>query len=329
MQTKKYLPEGYKVNTKENKTIISSLSGLQSAMTRGDIIEGIVMSCDNDYNMHLDLNGVHGIIKAADALYCRPDEEWKSVALIKRVGKPVSFKVLSIDTTGDEPIAKLSRRDAQIECQKEYLSKLSVGDIIPARVTRTDSFGAFVDIGCGIIALLPIGRSSLSRVHHTNERFYIDMDIFVVVDTIDPVNHRITVSLRELLGTWEENANMFEPGQTVVGKVRQVEEYGVFIELTPNLTGLAEVSAEDFDMETLKSYIGLSVAVFIKSMTPETMKIKLSIIGDSFTKTPIQPLKYFINTKKVRHISEWYYSPDCCTKKNIRTVFLEDGTIKF
>lgn len=328
MQTKKFLPEGYKINTKENKYIVSSLSRLDGAMKAGDILEGIVMSCDSDCNMHVDLNGIHGVIKAADAQFCRPDEEWKSVAILKRVGKPVSFKVLGIDTSGEEPVVKLSRRDAQMECQKEYLSNLVVGDIVPARVTKTDTFGTFVDIGCGISALLPITRSSISRVNHTNERFSVDMKLYVIVDSIDPITRRITVSTRELFGTWEENASLFQPEQTVVGKLRQVTDYGAFIELTPNLIGLAEIHNLCVDVDTLKKHIGHSIAVFIKSMTPETMKIKLVIIDNGFTETDVPPPKYFVDAKNVRHISEWHYSPESCTKRKIYTVFSESGTVK-
>lgn len=315
-----YRPEGHLINTQANKHNVASLAALQYTMSRGTIIEGVVTSCDAQYNLHVDLNGIRGIIKAEDAQYCRPDETWKGVALMKRVGKPVACKIVDIDMTGSEPLVKLSRRDVQKECVENYHAKLMIGDIIPARVTRTDTFGTFLDIGCGISALMPIARSSLTRVNHTSERFHADMDLYVIVDTIDPHNRRITVSLRELLGTWEENAAMFHPGQTVVGVLRQVEDYGVFIELTPNLTGLAEIPTGK-TAEDLKEQIGTNVPVYIKSVNPENMKIKLVILDDGVAKAQVTAPKYFVDCENVHHLTEWQYSPDCCIKKTVRTFF--------
>ena len=78
-----------------------------------------------------------------------------------------------------------------------------------------------------------------------------------------PPNERGMVSLshRELLGSWEENAAKFETGQTVDGIVRSVEPYGIFVELSPNLAGLAELreGAEP----------GMHASVFIKNIIPE------------------------------------------------------------
>lgn len=66
---------------------------------------------------------------------------------------------------------------------------------------------------------------------------------------------------KELLGTWMENASWFCPGETVRGTVRSVKEYGSFIELTPNLSGLAD-AREKLDP-------GDGVSVYIKSIRPE------------------------------------------------------------
>lgn len=60
-----------------------------------------------------------------------------------------------------------------------------------------------------------------------------------MVRQVEP-NGRVALSHKELLGSWEENAALFSPGETVAGVIRSSESYGVFIELTPNLAGLAE-----------------------------------------------------------------------------------------
>ena len=122
---------------------------------------------------------------------------------------------------------------------KEYVSTLVPGDIVNARITHLETFGAFADIGCGIVSLLPIDMISVSRIDHPRERFSVGMDITAVIKAID--NGRISLTHKELLGTWEENAALFSPGETVAGIIRSVESYGAFVELTPNLAGLAEI----------------------------------------------------------------------------------------
>ena len=97
-----------------------------------------------------------------------------------------------------------------------------------------------------------------------------------------------------------------------------VEDYGVFVELAPNLAGLAEI--RDGSREKLSSSIGQYAAVYIKSIIPERMKIKLVLI-DSYKGTPPpKELKYFIDAKSTTHIDSWRYSPKESTKR-IETVF--------
>lgn len=105
----------------------------------------------------------------------------------------------------------LSRRQAQQRCQEEYLDTLVPGDIISARVTHLEPFGCFVDIGCGIASLLPIDAISVSRIAHPSDRFRVGEEIRVVVRSRDEKN-RITLSHRELLGTWEEKPPPSVPG---------------------------------------------------------------------------------------------------------------------
>ena len=112
-------------------------------------------------------------------------------------------------------------------------------------------------------------------------------------------NGRITLSHKELLGTWEENASLFSVGETVPGIVRSVEKYGIFVELTPNLAGLAEFSQ---GVEA-----GSHASVYIKSIIPSKMKIKLIIVDCFEADYPAQPPEYFI---KEGHIDRWIYSPE-------------------
>lgn len=324
--TNLYMPEGMLSGTAQNRELISSRQGIEKAMSQGIILESVAMLCDSHMNIHVDLHGIIGIIPRDEVMYCRDGEKIKDIAVITRVGKPVSFKVLEIYERDGRVYATLSRRLAQIECMRNYISDLVPGDIVNARVTHLEGFGAFVDIGCGMISLLSVDCLSVSRISHPSDRLYTGMNIKVVIKAIDAESGRIFVTMRELLGTWEENAALFSAGQTVAGIIRSVESYGVFVELTPNLAGLAELrdgmmtEHNGIGTQNGNIYNGQMAAVYIKSMIPDRMKIKLVLI-DSYKgeKVPTK-LKYFVDTDRTVHMDSWRYSPKNCSKL-IETVF--------
>jgi small subunit ribosomal protein S1 len=295
----RYLPEGSLIGTRENREYVTSVAGLERAMAEGRILEGMAVSCDRELNITVDLYGVKGVIPKSEALYS--EDGFKDIAVITRVGKAVAFKVMGIEKSDDGTVkAVLSRRAAQAECMLRYVMELTAGDIIDARVTHLEQFGAFVDVGCGIVSLLCIYCISVSRISHPKNRLSVGMPIKAVVKSIDRESGRIYVSHKELLGTWKENAERFHIGQTVSGIVRSVEDYGVFIELTPNLAGLGEI--------TEGISVGDTVAVYIKNIIPERMKIKLVIIDVGKDETAPTGFDYFIT--ETEHIDRWVYSPE-------------------
>jgi len=321
MMENRYLPEGMLTSTKENKEALSSRAELEAAMRRGQILEAPALLCDADMRLHVDLGCATGVIEREEAAACRPGEEIKDIAIITRVGKPVAFKIISLteDDYGNV-IAKLSRRAAQEECAAAFLSTLIPGDLITAKVTHLENYGAFVDIGCGISSLLSIDCISVSRITHPRDRLRCGMYLTVAIKSIDRYTRRIFVTLKELLGTWQENADAFRAGQTVVGLVRSIESYGIFIELAPNLAGLAELRTDEKGAATVT--VGDTATVFIKSILPERMKVKLVIIDSYAAETPPAPLKYYISPRGTTHIDRWQYSPDC-SRRLVETVFDE------
>ena len=309
----KFMPEGSLLATEENYCYLKNRESLERAMKDGVILEATATLCDHKLNLHVDLGeGIKGIIPKEEIVYPCFGKEPKDIAILTRVGRSVVFKILEINRfENGETIAVLSRKAAQKECFEEYVTKLSRGDIIPSRVTHIEPFGAFVDIGCGIIALLSIDSISVSRISHPTDRLQVGDKIFSVVKEIDEYG-RVYVSERELLGTWEENASFFNEGETVCGIIRSIENYGIFVELKPNLAGLAEYR------DNLS--IGQTVTVYIKSIIPEKMKIKLIII-DPYSESSFEaPLEYFIDTTKIQHLDSWIYSPERCNK-TIGTLF--------
>ena len=315
-----YLPEGELLSLPENREYLSSLPSLERAMREGRILESTVLFCDSSMRLHVELGGLVGIMERSEVVFCRPGESIKDIAVITRVGKPICFKVIGFSEKNGVVTPILSRRAAQEECNRVFLSALRAGDIIRAKVTHLESFGAFLDIGCGLSSLLTVDCISVSRIAHPKDRLSVGDKVNVVVKSREIGSGRIYVSMRELLGTWEENASAFEVGQTVSGIVRSIESYGVFIELSPNLAGLAEVKEEGGAPD--RAIIGSAAAVYIKSILPDRMKIKLVLIDASRAQAipQRQPLKYYVDCEKLSHISRWRYSPERA-HKIIESVF--------
>lgn len=308
----KFYPEG---KSQWLERVFDTTEEIKEAMINGTVIESKALLCDKEHNLHIDLGAVRGIIPRAEGALGIEEGKVRDIALISRVNKPVCFFVIGFekDIYGCM-CALLSRRAVQKKCIDEYISHLNTGDIIDARVTHLEKFGAFIDIGAGINALIPIDMLSVSRIGHPRERLSEGQDIKVILRKKEP--EKLTFSLKELLGTWQENASLFSVGETVTGVIRSIEDYGIFVELTPNLAGLAELS------DNVR--VGDRVAVYIKSIIPEKMKIKL-IIVEAFS-TQIQPddIKYFISEG---HIDFWNYSPHGAIKQ-ISTSFSPENDNK-
>lgn len=318
MTEKFCLPEGELSKCAENAAYLAGRESLYRAAREGAVLEAPCVLCDSaGMDLYVQLpDGIRGIIPRAEACWQPGSDEIKDIAVITRVGKPVQFKIREIyESSGGRTTAVLSRRAAQLACWEEVLSAKIPGDLLTAKVTHLEPFGAFCDIGCGIIALLTVDRISVSRIAHPSDRFLPGEKITAVIAAKDE-SGRINLSCRELLGTWEENASVFRAGQTACGIVRSVEEYGVFVELAPNLAGLAE--------RTEGVLPGDHCSVYIKSILPERMKVKLVLI-DTWQPDGTDsrmPVRYYLDQKKTPHLTRWRYSPDV-SGRVVETVFEE------
>ena len=306
------LPEGWLINSEQNRQSLTGAEGILNSYRSARVVEGMAISCSNNHDLSVDMNGTPGIIPRDETAYGITEGKTRDIAVISRVGKPVCCVITGIETDEEGHISRLilSRRIPQEEALAAYIRTLAPGCVIPAVVTRVERFGIFVDIGRGLNSFISLENISVSRIPSPNGNFSVGQSIFAVVTGFDDEG-RICLSHKELLGTWEENIENFAVGQTVVGIIRGIESYGIFIELAPNLSGLAE-AAEGY-------YPGDFVTVYIKNILPSSMKIKLVIIDKALTmefKT-----KYYITSGRLNY---WEYSPVGCKSKRIFRIFDEE-----
>ena len=308
-ENKAFLPEGLRPCVPLTPAL------LREALEQNKILEAPADRCDSAGTLHISLGPMEGLIPREEAVASWISGAERDIARLSLVGKPVCFTVarLEADAKG-APRALLSRRAAQEQAMEYLLGVLEPGMLLTCRVTHMEPFGAFVDIGCGIVAMLPIERISVSRIPHPAARLRVGQKILAAVLSIDRDARRVTLTHRELLGTWMENASRFAPGDTVQGVIRSIRDYGAFVELTPNLSGLADVKEGTAE--------GDRVSVFIRSIRPERMKIKLQIIQRLPPRLAPAPPRYQITDGR---LERWVYSPPGCEKPEIFTDFTVCG----
>jgi len=153
----------------------------------------------------------------------------------------------------------------------ETKEDIKPGEIVSGRVKSIQPYGAFIELESGDTGLVYIEDLSVCRIKSPKERLKIGQNINIMVKSVG-MDGKITLSYKEMLGTWEENIKKFQVGTKAKGIIRDREKNknGIFIELTPNLVGMAEY--------TEKYYYGQEIDVYIKKIIPEKKKIKLEII---------------------------------------------------
>ena len=150
--------------------------------------------------------------------------------------------------------------------------EIKQGDIVNGIVKNIKPYGAFIEIENGKTGLLPIKDISVARMKNPSEKLKIGQEIGVVIKSIEKEKNRLFLSHKELLGTWEENVKEIEEGSIIKGIIKETDKNGtgIFIELKPNLIGMAEYNDSC-------SY-GEQVDVYVKKIIPKKKKIKLKIV---------------------------------------------------
>ncbi len=263
----KFIPEGW---NDVNRAF--SMQELNLAAINGNIMQAKVTRCDSNYNLYLDLgNNLTGIIPRDEVEAVNIDETGfpKPNICTSKINKFVQFKVKDISK---KDTVILSRKAVGKEAIKWMKNDLKEGMIVYGIVKNIRPYGAFVEIGGGIVGLVHIEDISVARIKSPYERFKIGQKIKIVIKSIDRKTNRVILSYKEMYGTWEDNIKDFKEGMTVTGIARETEKRknGIFIELKPNLIGLADYK-ENIEY-------GSNLEVYIKRIIPEKKKVKLLII---------------------------------------------------
>lgn len=210
---------------------------LLSTLTEGDTVKGVVKNIA-DFGAFVDIGGLDGLLHITDMSWGRIGHPSELV----RIDDHIEVQVLSIDRE-KEKIA-LGLKQLQPNPWDAIEGRFPVGSKIKGNVVNIVSYGSFVKLEDGIEGLVHISEMSWTRrVNHPSEIVSIGQEVEVVVLDIDKTKQEISLGMKQAeTNPWDLVATKYPPGTVVEGTVRNLTNYGAFIEIEPGVDGMLHVS---------------------------------------------------------------------------------------
>lgn len=250
---------------------------IREAQQNGIPVEGKV-SGENKGGYTVDLPGAKGFVPFSqmDLPPSKPASEY--------IGKTFQFRITRIDRKE----AVLSRtailKEEEQALQAKMLGELQSGALMEATVQKIESFGAFVDLGHRLNALVPRSELSFARVNDLSEVVSIGQKVTVKILNIDRSGPkiRISASLKQAgKNPWEDDVDNLQVGQTLTGTVTKLMQFGAFVEVRPGLEGLIHISEMDGKRRVTQPgevvQVGQTVEVKVLSIDRINKRISLSL----------------------------------------------------
>lgn len=239
----------------------------------GDLVEGTVSRRVRGGYM-VSVFGVEGFLPRSLSAFKGEEEV---------MGRKFHFQIIKLSKAKNNFI--LSRKDA-IRLEKEIAKKkiwdsLKVGEIRKGRVKSITNFGVFVDLG-GVDGLLHIADMSWKKVSHPSEIVAVGDEIQVMVLNFDREKEKISLGLKQTTSDpWLDIDKKYPVGSVVKGKIVNIQNYGIFVELEKGIEGLVHISevswAKRFMNLSEMFAIGDIVEAKVINIDPQNRKISLSI----------------------------------------------------
>jgi small subunit ribosomal protein S1 len=164
----------------------------------------------------------------------------KNSAKAKMIGTTLQVKVIEVDQSRKRLV--LSGKAAESSRRKERIQELVVGEKLTGTVSNVVDFGVFVDLD-GVDGLIHRSRLSWENFDHPSELLQTGDEVEVLIKDVDIERERVSLDRRALLpGPWDDFLKQYHPGDILEGEVVSVRDFGAFVRLTDEITGLLHVS---------------------------------------------------------------------------------------
>ncbi len=212
-------------------------AGLLDHIKEGDVVEARVKNI-TDYGAFMDLGGLDGLMHITDMSYGKvthPSEVFK-------VGDTLNVTVIRFDR--EKGRISLGLKQMKADPWVEIAARYPEGTRCKGRVTNTTKYGAFVELEVGVEGLLHVSEMSWGkRLKDPSEVMKVEDVIEVVVLKIESENRKISLGYRQLLpNPWDELRALHPEGSTVDGVVKNITDFGVFVDVGGDIDGLIHIS---------------------------------------------------------------------------------------
>jgi len=241
------------------------------------IVEGRVVNL-TDYGVFVELEtGVEGLIHVSEMFWTR---EIKHPSKVLSVGQRLQVMILDINT--ETKRISLGLKQTTPNPWETLKTKYPEGSIIKGVIRNITNFGIFVGVEEGIDGLIHMSDISWKqRVKHPSEMFKKGQEVEVMVLNIDVEHEKFSLGLKQLeKNPWEELSVRYPSGSVVSGKVTNITDFGIFVEIEEGIEGLVHIS--ELSSRRVKSSSELfalndTVTAVVKNVDPKSRKIRLSI----------------------------------------------------
>lgn len=276
-----------KLNKKRGNVIISRRKYLHDqrsedrkkileTLAEGQIIQGVVKNITN-YGVFIDIGGVDGLLHITDMTWGRVAHPSEMV----RIGETIGVKVLSFDKNNEK--ISLGLKQLQTNPWDQINPDIAVGNKIKGKISSITDYGLFIEVAPEVEGLVHISEISWTdRITDLHRLYKAGEEIEVLVVSLDKENRRMSLSVKQLgKNPWETVNEQFKPGQTIQGKISNITDFGVFVQLLPGIDGLVHISdlswTEHIEHPSDRYKQGQEVEAVVLAIDKDNKKISLGI----------------------------------------------------
>jgi small subunit ribosomal protein S1 len=237
-----------KVNKKRGNIIISRRKYIEEQRTEdkkkaletiqdGQILHGIVKNITS-YGVFIDVGGIDGLLHITDMSWGRiahPSE-------LVKIGSTVPVKVIAFDKKHEK--ISLGMKQLTPNPWENVNTKYPMGSKVSGRISSITDYGLFVEVEKGVEGLVHISEISWTeRISNLSKHFNVGQTIETVVVALDKDNRRMSLSIKQMAeDPWKAVAEKFKIGDKITGKITNITDFGLFVQLLDGVDGLVHIS---------------------------------------------------------------------------------------
>ena len=219
------------------KDLMAQREKILLTMEPGQILEGVVKNI-TDFGVFIDLGGVDGLLHITDLSWGRVSHPSELVTLDQKLN------VVVLDYDKERQRISLGLKQLQKHPWEDIEAKVAGNQLVEGKVVSITDYGAFVELEKGIEGLVHISEMSWTEhIRHPSQMVSLGQIVQVKILNVDSEGKKISLGMKQLEpDPWENIAERYPPGTVMRGKVRNITNFGVFVEIEPGIDGLVHIS---------------------------------------------------------------------------------------